>query len=481
MSRNSQESQARDICKMAIDQFDFYHCPSGDVFAVSKDGPRIARFLRGGRLSLRAELSNRFRLAQKDRPPSAAALADAMLSLEGHAMDQPTQEVHLRVAHHEDKIYIDLGDNTGRAVRVDSGGWAITSECPLFFRRTALTSPLPIPDAAGSAEELREFINATDSSWPLLRGWLVAALTPDIPHAIMLFEGTQGSGKSTAGCLISQVVDPSGAPLRSEPRDPEGWITAAAGSWLVTLDNLSGMPPWLSDCLCKACTGDAMVRRKLYTDSDLVVTSFRRAVVLTSIDLGALRGDLADRLAVVNLEAIPGRARRTDASIHSAFAAARGRIFGGLLNLLAQAISLEPALQIDDLPRLADFARICRAVDLATDTMPGGFEMYMRQRTTLANDVIESDPLASAIVQLMSEQDQWRGTASALLEHLETQAGLNEGQRRPRMWPSSPKALGGRLRRLAPALSEAGILIEHERDTARGRQRLITLTNEGEG
>ena len=51
-------------------------------------------------------------------------------------------------------------------------------------------------------------------------------------------------------------------------------------------------------------TGDGLVRRKLYTDSDLAVLAFKRCIVLTSIDHGALRGDLGDRLLLVDLERI---------------------------------------------------------------------------------------------------------------------------------------------------------------------------------
>jgi hypothetical protein len=52
----------------------------------------------------------------------------------------------------------------------------------------------------------------------------------------------------------------------------------------VVLDNISGIPDWLSDALCRAVTGDGMVRRRLYENDDLTVLAFRRVVALTSID-----------------------------------------------------------------------------------------------------------------------------------------------------------------------------------------------------
>ena len=83
-------------------------------------------------------------------------------------------------------------------------------------------------------------------------------------------------------------------------------VTAAAGSWVVALDNLSGIPPWLSDSLCRAVTGDGSVKRALYTDAGLSIVSFRRCVIVNGIDVGAVRPDLGERLAVVDLKRIDG-------------------------------------------------------------------------------------------------------------------------------------------------------------------------------
>jgi hypothetical protein len=78
-------------------------------------------------------------------------------------------------------------------------------------------------------------------------------------------------------------------------RPPRGaaeaqWVTAASGAWVIALDNLSHVTDWLSDSLCRAVTGDANVRRALYTDNDTHVIAFKRCLILNGIDLGAVRG-----------------------------------------------------------------------------------------------------------------------------------------------------------------------------------------------
>ena len=89
--------------------------------------------------------------------------------------------------------------------------------------------------------------------------------------------------------MLVDLIDPSPVPLRQAPRDADSWVTAASGSWVVALDNLSAIPPWLSDSLCRAATGDGNVKRALYTDADLAVLKFRRCVIVNGIDVGAVR------------------------------------------------------------------------------------------------------------------------------------------------------------------------------------------------
>ena len=98
----------------------------------------------------------------------------------------------------------------------------------------------------------------------------------------------------------------------------------------MAVDNVSTIPDWWSDSLCKAVTGDGWLRRKLYTDGELAVLSFRRVVLLTSIStLYALRGDLGDRVLLVDLEPIEEVPGSPSAASNPRYQAARPRLFGG--------------------------------------------------------------------------------------------------------------------------------------------------------
>ena len=445
--------QAEILAAMAEDWFTFGQSTEGDLFALPNDGSggRVAMPLRGVR-SLRAELAAGY-LKRFGRPPSSNALGDMLGAIEGKCSSTEPAPLYLRIAERDGTVWLDLGRRDGLAVRINAKGWTTTTDYPVIFRRTALTGELPEPVLGGDLNELRELINVTAEAWPLLVAWELSTLFPSVPHPILGLLGEQGTGKTFAARLLVSTVDPSPAPLRTQPRDLAEWGTAASGSWLVGLDNLSSLPDWLSDALCRAVTGDGIVRRRLYSDSDLSVLAFRRCIVMTSIDPGALAGDVADRLLAIELERIPDTQRKLDAALARAWSAVHPNVLGGLLDLAVKVREVLPTVALERLPRMADFALVLAAVDQVLDTK--GLASYLNQRTVLAADVVESDPVAATVRDFMIKRkgEAFVGSAGTLLGRL---APEHPGRR----WPTTPKALSGRLTRVAPALRAVGIEVE---------------------
>ena len=54
---------------------------------------------------------------------------------------------------------------------------------------------------------------------------------------------------------------------------------AARSCWVLPLDNVSHIQPWLSDCLCRLATGGGWATRELYTDDSEVLFEATRPVV----------------------------------------------------------------------------------------------------------------------------------------------------------------------------------------------------------
>ena len=57
--------------------------------------------------------------------------------------DAPERTIHIRVAQHEDCMYLDLADHGWRAVEIGPDGWRIITHPPVRFRRAAGMLPLP--------------------------------------------------------------------------------------------------------------------------------------------------------------------------------------------------------------------------------------------------------------------------------------------------------------------------------------------------
>lgn len=457
--------QAGLLIELAHSEFTLGCTQAGLAFAVPTVGSNVARQLRGGRQSLRGALARRFAETYR-KPPSASAIADAILVLEAEAAETAPQELHLRVARTDGRVIVDLGWEDGRVVEITGDGWRLLKRSPVLFRRTELTSLLPEPTRCGSFEALWRLVNVAAADRPLVLSWLVAALLEDIPHPIMLLRGLQGAAKSTTARTLVSLLDPSAAPLRSLPAALDGWSVAASGSWIVALDNVSHISEWQSDALCRAVTGDGLVKRRLYSDDSLSVLSFRRVLMLTGIDVGSLRGDLADRLVAIELEAIPAAARLQDAGLAAVFRAAHPDLLGALLDLTARVLAILPGVQLRDAPRMADFAYVLASVDAALGTHALG--RYSQQAAALAQEVVEDDPVAAEVLRLVPLGSKWTGTASDLLALLTPDRPL-------RGWPQSSSALSGRLRRLAPNLAQtAGMAVTFQRE-GKGRSRRIAL------
>ena len=110
--------------------------------------------------------------------PSAAAIRSALDLLEARAQfDALERAVHIRVAEHAGRLYLDLADELWRAVEIRPDCWQVLGSPPVRYRRSAGMLPLPVPGRGGSIEVLRPFVNIlNESDFVLIIAWLLAAL-----------------------------------------------------------------------------------------------------------------------------------------------------------------------------------------------------------------------------------------------------------------------------------------------------------------
>src|SRR5581483_9738805 len=231
----------------------------------------------------------------------------------------------------------------------------------------------------------------------------------------------------------------------------------------IGIDNVSKLAPQLSDALCRAVTGDGIVVRQLYTNRGIVVMYFKRAIALTGITIEGAGDDLADRMLMLELDRIADDARRTDAELEAVFRRVHPRALGGLLDLLADVLARLPSTHPRELPRLADAARVYAAIDASRGT--SSFPAFVERARQLATEAAELDPVAAAILDLVAERGEWRGTTKELHKRISPEPS-------PRGWPDDAQKLSYRLRRCAHALRAAGVELRHTRSKG---QRMVAI------
>lgn len=415
-------------------------------------------------------LTRRF-YEEKGRPPGAQALQDALGVLEARARFEGEEHpVHIRVAEYGGAIYVDLANEVWEVVEITARGWQVISDPPVRFRRTKGMKSLPRPTKGGHVEDLRKIINLeSDRDWCLLVGWLLQAFNPAGPYPSLILQGEQGSAKSTVERVLRSIVDPSTTPLKTTPRSERDLVIAANNSWVVAFDNLSGLPPWLSDALCRLSTGGGFSTRALYTDSEEIIFEAMRPVLLNGITSVATRADLLDRSMILNLPAIPEDRRKPEAELWEEFDNILPRILGALFDALSAALRNLPHTQLDTKPRMADFALWATAAEEGLGWEPGTFmKAYDQSRAELNEMALESDPVAEAVREFMADREEWIDPPTKLLDKLNEVT--DENTQRTEAWPKAPQSLTPCLKRQAPVLRKAGIEIETGHRSGKGRK-----------
>ncbi len=77
-------------------------------------------------------------------------------------------------------------------------------------------------------------------------------------------------------------------------------VQALDHHFMPIFDNLRELQNWQSDILCQASTGGSFTKRQLYTDTEDVISSFVRPIVLTGINLPTVAPDLLQGSRVVD-------------------------------------------------------------------------------------------------------------------------------------------------------------------------------------
>lgn len=431
--------------------------------------------------------------------PSHQAFKDAEGSLAGVAEEatgvQPTPSIRVAARRDSHTIYIDLGDDKWNCVKVTAEGWEVVphpADGPYMYRPPRMAA-LPVPKRGGTVDDLWQFISAiSEDERLLLLANILASLWPRGPYPILVVYGVQGGTKTTTLEVIKSLTDPSRpspdkhalTSLRRPPRDPRDLVAAAKGARVVAYDNVSYLDEWLSDAICSLSTGADMGGRELFSDFDEAIVNAIRPVMINGIPEIVGKQDLTDR--AIKIEAHPPERRMAESEFWQSFEEQRPKIFGAVLDLLSATLASWPEARVPDDKdvRMADFARMGEAMQLARGGKPGEFtSIFHANRTNAAQEIADMDSVTAALRNMVNQRGEqrtgqgmvWVGTVGELL------GDLKEGELfTGRGWWSSPQALRAHLDRSIASLRAVGITIHKSKrrilSPRRNKGTIYTIT-----
>lgn len=464
------------LLAMALEEYEPVWATTGEHYLIPRNGPRVARRLTEGRRSFIAELCTNFH----DRCGEIAESnhrSNVLLMLRGYAERTDPIELGNRVASYKDSILLDLGDESGRVVEVTAKGWKVLPESPVLFGRTARTGSLPVPSREGDVSELWDLVNVRAADRPLAEAELIGRYFPNMSHPLLALSGEAGTGKTSAAETLTQLVDPSPAPVISLPTDQKDWAVQVGQAHSLVIDNVASLQQWQSDALCMSVTGGKTQFRQLFTDGGLVSFGGQQCITLTSIDMGSQKADLTTRMLPVELERFDRGRRLSEQALKARREEARPRLLGAVLDRVSAVMATLPRVdELDlDLPRLSDFARLCKALDLLDGGSADRYGDYLRLLGQQAESIADEDEVSAALITWMRERAKrgnpsWEGTSTEL------HAELNRATLyRSRYWPETAVSFGKRLSTVVAPLREAGVDVSKPPRSSKRRAWRIVL------
>jgi putative DNA primase/helicase len=455
--KGKRESQATLLVKLLESKGELFHDGENSFVSVRKDGHRETYLIPSK--DSRSFLQEAFYKSHK-KMPSSQATQDAIDALRGRArFSSPEKSTAIRVAGNERKTWIDLGRDDWTAVEITADEWKVVPhpDKPRFWRSQGI-APFPTPTRDGTVDDLRDFLSLTsEDDFYLTVAYIMMCFNHKGPFPVLNFGGSPGSGKSTKSKIVRWLTDPSEAPTVRPPTKEDNLTPHLAHSWVVCFDNVSSIPDWLSDELCRISTGEGIRIRSYYTNLEEIILHVKRPIMLNSIGNPVTRGDLVDRTIFIACDRIKMVKREDEfwKRWDEAYPGILGGIFDALVGVLRH---YDESPTTSDI-RMADFAAWGIATEKALGWPEDSFiNAYRENRGRATGEIVEHSLVAQALIGFVrSQKGAWVGRMGELLSHLNV--GFLNGIV-PSDWPKTPQALSNQLEFLKAPLEKEGLLIE---------------------
>ncbi len=96
-------------------------------------------------------------------------------------------------------------------------------------------------------------------------------------------------------------------------------MATAINGWLLAYNNISVIPDWLSESLCRLVFGGGFAARTLFSNDERSIIHAQRLVISNGIDDFVRRGDLIDRTVFLDLQPILPQTQRAEDEFWKSF------------------------------------------------------------------------------------------------------------------------------------------------------------------
>jgi len=382
-------------------------------------------------------------------------------------------QVHNRIAQADGAIYYDLGTQDWQLIKITQENTSMVKfdlGMPVFRRTQSLQKQVIPKDGDEKAlDKLVELLHIVPRDRIIFKTHLVALFLEAYPIPMMVFDGMAGSLKTTATATIKRIVDPNGREkednVSAMAEKQDDLILQLQNRYLPSFDNIGSISPRVSDIICRAITGSNNPRRKLYTDDEESIHSFKRKIVLNGIIPYLDYPDLQSRLVNYAREVIDETNRITEHEFNKRLDDLLPDVLGQIFITLCKAMREYPRIKglIRPASRMSDFEMWGEVISRVLGCQKNEFLQRYNEKLSEVNiSSQDSYPIVNAIQFFMENKDTWEGTASSLYQHLIRIAddqGVDRQSKYVR-FPKSPNYLTKELIVIQPLLRNQDIITE---------------------
>jgi hypothetical protein len=183
--------------------------------------------------------------------------------------------------------------------------------------------------------------------------------------------------------------------------------------------------------------------------------------------------DALDRSILTEFDRILPEQRKEEAKIEAEFEEMRSKLLGYILDILVKALQIKPGVELNNLPRMADFTVWGEAIARAMGCKEMEFVNTYYDNIGKQNvEAIEANPLAQAVDKFVDswyKEGQvpfWEDSTKEALEQLNKIAQAYKIDTTSKIWPKAVNSLTRRLRPILSNLREGlGINVNISRNT----------------